>query len=81
MLYESYTVPPFYDSMLAKLIVWDETREKALARMERAILATKIEGLKTTLPLHLSLVRDAEVQSFNFHTNWLEDWITRQSLQ
>ncbi len=81
MLYESYTVPPFYDSMLAKLIVWAETREKALSRMERAILATKIEGLKTTLPLHLSLVRDAEVQAFNFHTNWLEDWITRQSLQ
>lgn len=75
MLYEGYTVPPFYDSMLAKMIAWDESREEVLARMERAISETYIEGLKTTLPLHLALVKDSEVVKAQFHTNWLEAWM------
>lgn len=78
MLYEGYSVPPFYDSMLAKMIAWDESREEALARMERAIRETKIDGLKTTLLLHLKLVKDAEMRAANTHTNWLEDWMARQ---
>lgn len=80
MLYEGYSVPPFYDSMLAKMIAWDETREEVLARMARAISETKIEGLKTTLPLHIALVRDPEVIAGDFHTNWLESWMAKQSL-
>lgn len=80
MLYEGYTVPPFYDSMLAKMIAWDETREEVLARMDRAISETKIDGLKTTLPLHLALVRDPEVLLADFHTNWLEAWMEKQKL-
>lgn len=78
MLYEGYHVPPFYDSMLAKMIVWDESRDKALSRMERAICETRIEGLKTTLPLYLKLVQDEQVRSASIHTNWLEMWMKKQ---
>lgn len=78
MLYEGYSIPPFYDSMLAKLIVWDESREEALERMGRAIKETTISGLKTTLPLHLKLVKDADMQAANTHTNWLEEWMEKQ---
>ena len=52
MLYDGYQVPPFYDSLLGKLIVWDETREHAIARMKRALGELEIGGLKTTKPLH-----------------------------
>ena len=79
MLFEGYSVPPFYDSMLAKMIVWDETREEALNRMRRAISETKIEGFKTTLTLHLALVNDPEMRAADTHTNWLEGWMDKQT--
>lgn len=79
MLFEGYSVPPFYDSMLAKMIVWDETRTEALNRMARAISETKIEGFKTTLKLHLALVNDPEVRAGDTHTNWLEGWMDKQT--
>ena len=52
MLYQGYQVPPFYDSLLGKLIVWDETRDAAIARMARALGELEVGGLKTTKPLH-----------------------------
>jgi acetyl-CoA carboxylase biotin carboxylase subunit len=75
MLYDGYQVPPFYDSLIGKLIVWDETRERAIARMSRALRELEIGGLKTTKPLHTLLAGDAEVQSGKFHTRWLEPWL------
>jgi acetyl-CoA carboxylase biotin carboxylase subunit len=75
MLYDGYQVPPFYDSLLGKLIVWDETRERAIARMTRALGELEIGGLKTTKPLHELLAGDADVRSGNFHTRWLEPWL------
>ncbi len=75
MLYQGYTVPPFYDSLLAKLIVWDEDRPSALARMARALDELQLDGLPTTKPLHQALVRDADVMAGDFHTRWLEPWL------
>jgi acetyl-CoA carboxylase, biotin carboxylase subunit len=75
MLYDGYQVPPFYDSLIGKLIVWDETRERAIARMSRALGELEIGGLKTTKPLHTLLAGDAEVRSGKFHTRWLEPWL------
>ncbi len=75
MLYDGYQVPPFYDSLLGKLIVWDETRDMALARMRRALTELSVGGLKTTKPLHQLLADDPEVQKAKFHTRWLEGWL------
>lgn len=75
MLYPGYTVPPFYDSLLAKLIVHAETREAAITRMARALSELQIDGLKTTKPLFQALAADPSVQSGDFHTRWLEGWL------
>jgi len=75
MLYPGYTVPPFYDSLLGKLIVHDEDRASAIRRLERALSELTIEGLATTKPLHQALARDADVQAGRFHTAWHEPWL------
>jgi acetyl-CoA carboxylase biotin carboxylase subunit len=75
MLYQGYQVPPFYDSLLGKLIVWDETREGAIARMARALAELQVEGLSTTKPLHELLASDENVRTAQFHTRWLEPWL------
>ena len=75
MLYQGYQVPPFYDSLLGKLIVWDETRAGAIARMARALGELEVEGLSTTKPLHQLLAQDESVAKADFHTRWLEPWL------
>jgi acetyl-CoA carboxylase biotin carboxylase subunit len=75
ILYQGYQVPPFYDSLLGKLIVWDETREAAIARMIRALDELEVGGLKTTKPLHQLLTADESVRRAQFHTRWLEPWL------
>jgi acetyl-CoA carboxylase, biotin carboxylase subunit len=75
MLYQGYQVPPFYDSLLGKLIVWDETREAAIARMARALDELDVQGLSTTKPLHQLLATDDNVRRADFHTRWLEPWL------
>ena len=83
MLYQGYTVPPFYDSLLGKLIVWDETREGAIARMARALGELDVGGLKTTRPLFALLAADPDVRAAKVHTRWLEPWLeeNQQRLQ
>lgn len=75
LLYQGYTVPPFYDSLLGKLIVHDEDRPSAIRRLERALAELSVEGLATTKPLHQALARDPDVQAARFHTAWLEPWL------
>jgi acetyl-CoA carboxylase biotin carboxylase subunit len=75
MLYEGYTVPPFYDSLLGKLIVWGETREDCLARLADALDNFEIRGLATTIPLHKALARDPSVKTGAVHTRFLEPWL------
>ena len=75
MHYAGYTVPPFYDSLLGKLIVHDEDRASAIRRLDRALGELNVEGLATTKLLHQALVRDPDVQAGRFHTAWLEPWL------
>ncbi|MGY3586317.1 acetyl-CoA carboxylase biotin carboxylase subunit [Bradyrhizobium sp. USDA 4341] len=75
MLYQGYTVPPFYDSLLGKLIVHDKDRPSAIRRLERALAELSVEGIFTTKPLHQALARDADVKAGRFHTAWLEPWL------
>jgi acetyl-CoA carboxylase biotin carboxylase subunit len=77
MLYNGYTVPPFYDSLLGKLIVWDETRAAALRRMARALTELQVDGLATTMPLFQRLLAEPDVIAQDFHTRWLEAWLER----
>jgi acetyl-CoA carboxylase biotin carboxylase subunit len=75
MLYAGYAVPPFYDSLIGKLIVWDESRAAAIARLVRALGEFEIEGLQTTIGLHQALARDADVRALRFDTRFLERWL------
>jgi len=71
-VYAGYTVPPYYDSMVAKLIVRAKTREEALNKMERALSEFVVEGIKTTIPFHLKLMRNEQFRAGNFTTKFLE---------
>ncbi|WP_031360033.1 acetyl-CoA carboxylase biotin carboxylase subunit [Caballeronia sordidicola] len=79
MLYQGYTIPPFYDSLLAKLIVLDESRPAALARLDRALREMKIGGVKTTAPLHQAMLADADIRAGRYHTNFLEAWMAQRA--
>ena len=78
-VYPGYYVPPFYDSMIAKLIVHARTRELAIARMRRALEATVIEGIKTTIPLHQQIMDDADFQAGDFSTKFMERYAVSKS--
>jgi acetyl-CoA carboxylase biotin carboxylase subunit len=75
-IYAGYTIPPFYDSMIAKLIVSGQTREEAIIRMKRALQEFVIEGdgLKTTIPFHIKLMDDPQFRAGNFTTAFLNDF-------
>ncbi|MCB9988184.1 MAG: acetyl-CoA carboxylase biotin carboxylase subunit [Rhodospirillales bacterium] len=71
-IYGGYTIPPYYDSMVGKLIVHGRNREEALRRMRRAIMETVVEGVKTTLPLHQWILEQPEFESGAYNIHWLE---------
>ena len=71
-VYAGYVIPPNYDSMIAKLICTAQTREEAISTMERALSEFVVEGLKTTIPLHLRLMRDPNFRAGNFTTKFME---------
>jgi acetyl-CoA carboxylase, biotin carboxylase subunit len=77
-LYAGYRVPPYYDSMIAKLIVWGHTREGALKRLRRALKEFVVEGVTTTIPLHQALLDDPEFQQGDYTIKWLEAWLARE---
>ncbi|MBW3097822.1 acetyl-CoA carboxylase biotin carboxylase subunit, partial [Pseudohoeflea sp. DP4N28-3] len=68
-------IPPFYDSLLGKLIVWGEDRDKALSRLGRALGELRIDGLPTTAPLFAALLSSQDVRANAVHTRWLEPWL------
>lgn len=72
--YAGYTIPPYYDSMIAKLITVAQTREEAITKMERALDEYIISGVKTTIPFHQKLMRDPNFRSGNFTTKFLDTW-------
>jgi acetyl-CoA carboxylase biotin carboxylase subunit len=74
-LYAGYVVPPFYDSMIAKLIVHAPTRPEAIARLRRALDEFAVLGIKTTLPLHQRIVEDPQFQAGDYTIHWLEQFV------
>ena len=71
-IYSGYTVPPYYDSLVAKLIAYGRDREEAIARLKRALSEFKIEGIKTTIPLFQNILNDERFRSGTIFTNFLE---------
>jgi acetyl-CoA carboxylase biotin carboxylase subunit len=75
-LYAGYFVPPYYDSLIAKLIVHAATREAAINRLRRALDEFAVVGIKTTIPLHQRIVNDPEFQSGDYTIHWLEKFVS-----
>ncbi len=78
-LYAGYTIPPYYDSMIAKLIVYGRTREGCLMRLRRALEEMVIQGVKTSIPLHQELLKQPDVLSGNYTIKWLEEWLATRA--
>ena len=76
-LYSGYSVPPHYDSLVAKLVVHAANRERAIARMRRALEEMVVDGIETTLPLHRRIMADPEFQAGDYTIHWLERFVGR----
>ncbi|WP_066525777.1 acetyl-CoA carboxylase biotin carboxylase subunit [Erythrobacter sp. CCH5-A1] len=74
-LYAGYRIPPYYDSMIAKLIVYGRTREGCIMRLRRALEEMVVEGVKTNIPLHQELLRQDDVLNGDYSIKWLENWL------
>ncbi len=73
-VYAGYTVPPYYDSMIAKLICKAQTREECITKLERALDEFIVEGIKTTIPFHKQLMKNEDFRKGNFHTGFLNNF-------
>jgi acetyl-CoA carboxylase biotin carboxylase subunit len=76
-VYHGYTIPPFYDSLVGKLIVHGKTRGECLMRLKRALDEFVVDGVETTLPLFRALVREKEIIDGEYHIRWLEEFLGR----
>jgi len=76
-VYAGYHVPPFYDSLIAKVIVHARTRELAIARMKRALEAMVVEGIKTTIPLHLKIMDDPKFRAGDISTGFMDEFLAQ----
>lgn len=74
-IYTGYTIPPYYDSLIGKLIVYGRTREECLMRLRRAIDEFVVDGIKTTLPLFQRLIREPDILAGNYDIHWLEKFL------
>ncbi len=74
-IYDGYFVPPYYDSLIAKVIVHSRTRERAIKRMRRALESMVVEGIKTTIPIHLKILNDPDFISGNFSTRFMDRFL------
>lgn len=77
-VYAGYTIPPYYDSMIGKLITIAQTREEAIDTMHRALSEYVIEGVKTTIPFHLQLMENEDFRNGNFNTKFLESFVMKK---
>jgi acetyl-CoA carboxylase biotin carboxylase subunit len=77
-LYAGYSIPPFYDSMIAKLIVSGRTREGCIMRLKRALEEMVIDGIKTTIPLHKALLDQPDILNGDYSIKWLEEWLDKR---
>jgi acetyl-CoA carboxylase biotin carboxylase subunit len=76
-LYSGYSIPPYYDSLIGKLIVHGRDRGEALARLHRALVELVVEGVDTTVPLFHALLNEPDIQSGAYDIHWLEGWLER----
>ena len=74
-VYHGYTIPPYYDSLVGKLIVRGKTRSECLMRLKRALDEFVVDGIETTLPLFRALAREKDVIDGQYHIHWLEDFL------
>jgi acetyl-CoA carboxylase biotin carboxylase subunit len=79
LAYPGYAIPPYYDSLVAKLVVWAESRPAALARMRRALRETRVGGIPTTLALHRDLLMSDELRTGDYDVNTLERWVAARA--
>ncbi len=77
-LYDGYRIPPYYDSLIGKLIVHGRDRPEALARLKRALGEIIIDGIDTSIPLFHMLLAEPEIQSGDYNIHWLEKWLEKQ---
>ncbi|WP_375207180.1 acetyl-CoA carboxylase biotin carboxylase subunit [Hyphococcus sp.] len=77
-VYTGYKIPPYYDSMIGKLIVYGDDRAHCIARLKRALSEMVFVGVETTVPLFMDLVDDPAFQKGDYHIHWLEDWLAKQ---
>jgi acetyl-CoA carboxylase, biotin carboxylase subunit len=74
-IYDGYFVPPYYDSLIAKVVVHSRSRERAIARMRRALESMVVEGIKTTIPLHLKILNDPDFIAGNISTRFMDRFL------
>ncbi|WP_170761911.1 acetyl-CoA carboxylase biotin carboxylase subunit [Ruegeria lacuscaerulensis] len=74
-LYDGYSIPPYYDSLIAKLIVQGRDRDEALARLNRALGELIVDGIDTTVPLFHALLQEPDIHSGDYNIHWLERWL------
>ncbi len=77
-LYAGYSIPPYYDSMIAKLIVYGRTREGCIMRLRRALEEMVVEGVKTNIPLHQALLHEPDILNGDYSIKWLEEWLAER---
>ncbi|MCF6292456.1 MAG: acetyl-CoA carboxylase biotin carboxylase subunit [Robiginitomaculum sp.] len=77
-IYTGYSIPPYYDSLIGKLIVHAPTREEAIQRLKRSLDEMIISGIETTLPLFQDLLENDDILTGNYHIHWLENWLESQ---
>jgi acetyl-CoA carboxylase biotin carboxylase subunit len=78
-VYQGYTIPPYYDSLVGKLIVHGKTRAECLMRLRRALDEMVVDGIETTLPLFRDLVRQPSIIDGDYHIHWLEQYLAGQT--
>ena len=78
-LYSGYSVPPHYDSLVGKLIVWGNTRDGAILRLRRALGEMVVSGITTNKALHEALIEDPEFQAGEYDIHWLEAWLKKRN--
>ncbi|MEL7416285.1 MAG: acetyl-CoA carboxylase biotin carboxylase subunit, partial [Pseudomonadota bacterium] len=78
-IYAGYAIPPYYDSLIGKLIVHGSNRAEALARLNRALSEFVVEGIDTTLPLFAQLLNEKDIHTGEYNIHWLEKWLEAQS--
>ena len=79
-VYQGYAIPPYYDSLVGKLIVHGKTRTECLMRLSRALDEVVVDGIETTLPLFRALVREKDIIDGNYHIHWLEQFLAKGSM-